>query len=224
MSTRASVSITARVDQAADELAVCRPSASSGPNAEPRPWPLNRAMRGSRWWITTASRPSVATRRTPPGPWSRASVWLVEIVPAHAGQGGEAERGEREELGGEAELAEAGEERGHPPVDAAVAVPEVAIEADRGGVVGVERADVRDRGRRPSRPACGPPRSGWCTGRGCPTRLDRDDRTRARPAAHGPGGRSGCRAASTRPSAPEVERRHPDLLADCRGSVSASIQ
>ena len=63
---------------------------------------------------------------------------------------------------------------GHqPPVDAAVAVAEVPVLAERGRVVRVEGAEVRgSASRRPAtscrRPARGPPRSGWCTGPGCP--------------------------------------------------------
>ena len=71
-------------------------------------------------------------RRVPP---------LTQAVPAQPRECRDRQTGKGEELGGVSKLAEAGQERRHPPVDAAIAVAEEPVEPDRRGIVLVEGAE-----------------------------------------------------------------------------------
>ncbi len=57
---------------------------------------------------------------------------LREIVPAPPGEGGHSQSGECEQLRGVTKLAKARQYRCQPPVEAAVTVAKMAVEADRG--------------------------------------------------------------------------------------------
>ena len=123
-----------------------RPGHRADRSSRPCPGPRIAAISGWRSTSTVTRSARLADqqqRRQDQRPAAPAGRCL-EAVPAHAGQGGNSECDKREQLGREAELAETREQRGHPPVNAPVAVPEVAIQADRGAVVGVQGADVRD--------------------------------------------------------------------------------